>query len=80
VNLIELSSCEILPETAALEFFNKDRGGIVVLLLQKTGEFPGPPDGILTYVQFPGQVYFEFIDMHGYSENMNRTSAFSRKK
>jgi hypothetical protein len=57
----------MLPETAALELFNKDRGGLVVLLLQKTERFLGPLDGILTYVQFPGQGYFEFIGMHGYT-------------
>lgn len=54
-------------EISALKLFNKDRGGPVVLLLQKTGGFPGPLDGILEDVQFPGQGYFEFIGMHGYS-------------
>jgi hypothetical protein len=54
-------------EISDLKLFNKDRGGLVVLLLQKTRECPGPLDGILEYVQFPGQGYFEFFGMHGYS-------------
>jgi hypothetical protein len=57
----------MLPAVAAPEHFNKDRSDLVVLLFQMSGVFLCPLGGIPECVQFPGQGYFEFIGMHGYS-------------
>ena len=70
----------MVPAAAALTLFNKDLSDLAMLLLEESEGFPGPLDRILAYVQFPGQGYFEIIGRHGYSQNMNRTSAFVRKK